>query len=86
MQTTYMWYVRSGYLAADSQFTRAVRSLSTWRRCRTRPTYLPWLLRTGAQGSDALIVDFSDASHTWEMDIKSQRWLCQSIGDEREHA
>lgn len=72
IQTTYMWFARSGYVA--SVLTYSGGDVGVNKAPMQDPAHPPPALVThGGQGSDTYggIVDFFDASTTWEGDIGS---------------
>jgi hypothetical protein len=66
LQTVYMWYARSGYLSGVISYSGGDIALN--RVPLQDPAHEPvGLASHGAAGQDVIVVDFNQASHTWEM-------------------
>jgi poly(3-hydroxybutyrate) depolymerase len=69
LQTVWMWYARSGYLASAISYSGGSSIINT--AMMQDAMNLPAAIAAhGAPGSDALGLDFAQASATWEMAIK----------------
>jgi hypothetical protein len=69
LQTVWMWYARSGYLASVISYSGGSSIINT--AAMQDPKNLPAAIAAhGAPGSDALGLDFAMASATWESAIK----------------
>ncbi|MGH7270408.1 MAG: hypothetical protein ACREJ3_08250, partial [Polyangiaceae bacterium] len=70
LQTVYMWFARSGYLASVISYSGGDDVID--KVPLQDPSNAPAAIAAhGAMGSDALGIDFAQASATWESDIKS---------------
>jgi dienelactone hydrolase len=68
LQTVYMWYARSGYLASVISYSGGSAVIN---QAPAQNNNLPAAIAAhGAPGQDNLIVDFANASTSWEMAIK----------------
>jgi hypothetical protein len=66
LQTVYMWYARSGYLAGGISYSGGDIGIN--RVPLQDPSHVPvGLASHGAAGQDVIGVDFNQGSHTWEM-------------------
>jgi hypothetical protein len=69
LQTVWMWYARSGYIASVISYSGGAAFINT--AAMQDPSNIPAAIAAhGAAGSDALGVDFAMASATWEATIK----------------
>ncbi len=69
LQTVWMWYARSGYLASVISYSGGSAGINA--APMQDASNLPSAIAAhGASGSDALGLDFAQASATWEMQIK----------------
>jgi hypothetical protein len=75
LQTVYMWGARSGYVASVISYSGGYIAInapqSTDAPFENSANIAPAIAAHGAVGSDNLIVDFANASTTWEGMIKS---------------
>jgi hypothetical protein len=69
LQTVWMWYARSGYLASVISYSGGSSFINT-APMQDASNLASAIVAHGASGSDALGVDFAQASATWEMAIK----------------
>jgi len=69
LQTVYMWYMRSGYLASAISFSGGINS-PVPPAMQDPSNKAPVIVAHGAAGSDVLILDFAQASANWENLIK----------------
>ena len=70
LQTVYMWYGRSGYIASAISYSGGDAVIN--KVAMEDPTNVaPVVAAHGAMGSDAFVIDFASASATWESDIKA---------------
>jgi dienelactone hydrolase len=70
LQTVYMWYGRSGYIASVISYSGGTDGLN--QVTLQDPTNLaPAIAAHGAMGQDALGLDFAQESAAWEMAIKT---------------
>ena len=70
LQTVYMWYARSGYVSGVISYSGGDIGIN--QVPLEDPSHEPCGLAShGAAGQDVIIVDFNQASHTWEMDNPS---------------
>jgi len=70
LQTVYMWYARSGYVSGVISYSGGDITIN--HVALEDPTHQPCGLAShGAAGQDVIVVDFNQASHTWEMDNPS---------------
>lgn len=86
LQTTYMWFARSGYVAAVLTYSGGDVGIDT--TAMQDPAHPPRALVThGAQGLDTYggIVDFYNASHAWETDIKNANGFAIDCDDGGNH-
>jgi poly(3-hydroxybutyrate) depolymerase len=69
LQTVWMWFARSGYLASVISYSGgdSVINSAPMQDAMNLPSAIA---AHGASGSDALGLDFAQASATWEMQIK----------------
>lgn len=68
LQTVYMWYARSGYIASAISYSGGIDGAN--QVPLQDPSNLPpVIVAHGAQGSDDLVIDFAQASAQWESDI-----------------
>jgi hypothetical protein len=69
LQTVWMWYARSGYLASVISYSGGSTGLNTapMQDASNLPSAI---VAHGAMGSDDLILDFAQTSATWETAIK----------------
>ncbi|HLK35781.1 MAG TPA: hypothetical protein VKU41_03440 [Polyangiaceae bacterium] len=68
LQTVYMWYARSGYLASVISYSGGSAVIN---QAPMQNNNLPSAIAAhGAPGQDNLVVDFANASVSWEMAIK----------------
>lgn len=76
IQTTWMSYTKSGYLAATATLSGGLPSLNGTYFTPTilqDPTHVPAAMAThGATGVDELVIDFAVASADWEADIQKK--------------
>lgn len=69
LQTVYMWYARSGYIASVISYSGGSDFLNVV--ALQDPMNVPAAIAAhGAMGSDTLVLDFAQASATWESAIK----------------
>jgi dienelactone hydrolase len=65
LQTVYMWYARSGYISGVISYSGGDIGINA--AALQDPTHVPiGLASHGAAGQDQFLVDFNQASHTWE--------------------
>lgn len=65
LQTVYMWYARSGYISGAISYSGGDIGINVVPL--QDPSHLPVALAShGAAGQDVIVVDFNQASHTWE--------------------
>jgi predicted esterase len=65
LQTVYMWYARSGYIASVISYSGGTDTLDQTQM--QDPSNIPAaIVAHGAQGQDALGIDFAQASAQWE--------------------
>ncbi|HLK37007.1 MAG TPA: hypothetical protein VKU41_09685 [Polyangiaceae bacterium] len=69
LQTVWMWYARSGYIASVISYSGG-SALINQAPMQDSMNLAPAIAAHGAPGSDNLIVDFANASVSWEMSIK----------------
>jgi poly(3-hydroxybutyrate) depolymerase len=70
LQSVYMWFARSGYIASVISYSGGDGFIN--KVASQDPSNVaPAIAAHGAMGSDALVLDFANASATWESDIKS---------------
>ncbi len=69
LQTVWMWYARSGYLASVISYSGGSSIINT-APMQDASNLGAAIVAHGASGSDALGLDFAQASATWEMAIK----------------
>jgi predicted esterase len=69
LQTVYMWYQRSGYLASAVSYSGGMNSPIA-PAMQDPSNKAPVIVAHGAMGSDVLILDFAQASAQWETLIK----------------
>jgi hypothetical protein len=70
LQTVYMWYGRSGYIASVISYSGGDATIN--RAAKQDPSNVPAAIAAhGAMGSDAVVLDFASASAAWESAIKS---------------
>jgi hypothetical protein len=69
LQTVWMWYARSGYLASVISYSGGSSVINT-APMQDASNLGAAIAAHGASGSDALGLDFAQASATWEMAIK----------------
>jgi hypothetical protein len=69
LQTVYMWYLRSGYLASAVSFSGGI-SAPVPPMMQDPSNKAPVIVAHGAMGSDVLILDFAQSSANWENLIK----------------
>ena len=69
LQTVWMWYARSGYLASVISYSGGSAGINAapMQDASNLPSAI---VAHGAMGSDDLVLDFAQASATWEMQIK----------------
>lgn len=76
IQTTWMSYAKSGYLAATATLSGGLPSLNGTYFTPTilqDPTHVPAAMVThGATGVDVIVIDFAVASADWEADIQKK--------------
>jgi hypothetical protein len=71
LQTVYMWYARSGYVASVLSYSGGDVTIDT-TTMQDPSNIPPAVVAHGAMGMDTFAtVDFYTASHTWETDIKN---------------
>lgn len=74
LQTVYMWHARSGYVASVISYSGGEIGLNDATASdaplEDSTNIEPAIAAHGAAGSDSLIVDFANASATWESAIK----------------
>jgi hypothetical protein len=70
LQTVWMWYARSGYLASVISYSGGSSIINT-APMQDMSNLPSAIVAHGASGSDALGLDFAMTSATWEMAIKS---------------
>jgi len=78
LQTTWMSYVRSGYIAAAVTLSGGLDELTAGQSLTPLtlqdPSDVPSVMAVhGAPGSDVVIIDFSEASAAWEADIATKK-------------
>jgi hypothetical protein len=78
LQTTWMSYVRSGYVAAAVTLSGGLDELSAGASLTPTtlqdPSNVPSVMAVhGAPGSDVVIIDFAEASAAWEADIATKK-------------
>jgi hypothetical protein len=67
LQTVYMWYARSGYIAGGISYSGGDGYVN--HAALQDPSHYPvGVASHGAAGSDVVGIDFNQASHTWETD------------------
>ena len=75
LQTVYMWAARSSYVASVISYSGGYIAINGPQASdamyENKANIAPAIAAHGAQGSDALIVDFASASQTWESQIKT---------------
>jgi hypothetical protein len=65
LQTVYMWYARSGYVSGVISYSGGDIGINVVPM--QDPSHIPvGLASHGAAGQDQFLVDFNQASHTWE--------------------
>jgi dienelactone hydrolase len=70
LQTVWMWFARSGYLASVISYSGGDSLIN--KAAMQDPAHPPPAIAAhGAMGSDQLVLDFAQASATWEGDIKT---------------
>jgi hypothetical protein len=70
LQTVYMWFARSGYVASVLSYSGGDVIIDT-TAMQDPSNVAPAVVAHGAMGVDVASVDFYAASHTWENDIKN---------------
>jgi poly(3-hydroxybutyrate) depolymerase len=70
LQTVWMWFARSGYLASVISYSGGDSTINK-APMQDPSNYAPAIAAHGAAGQDALILDFAQASATWESEIKT---------------
>jgi predicted esterase len=70
LQTVYMWYARSGYIASAISYSGGIDGANQ-APLQDPSNVPPVIVAHGAQGSDELVLDFAQASAQWESDIKT---------------
>jgi dienelactone hydrolase len=86
LQTTYMWYARSGYVASVLTYSGGNDTLD--ETALQDPAHPPAALVThGAQGKDTSggVIDFAMASAAWEAEIKSAHGFAIDCNDGGAH-
>ena len=84
LQTVYMWYGRSGYIASVISYSGGDATIN--KAQSQDPTNIPAAIAAhGAMGSDALILDFASASATWESEIKADKGFSIDCNDGGNH-
>jgi hypothetical protein len=78
LQTTWMSYVRSGYVAAAVTLSGGLDELTAGESLTPTtlqdPSNVPSVMAVhGAPGSDVVIIDFAEASAAWEADIATKK-------------
>jgi hypothetical protein len=75
LQTVYMWHARSGYVASVISYSGGEIAINDATASdaplEDSTNIAPAIAAHGAAGQDSLVVDFANASATWEMNIKS---------------
>ena len=70
LQTVYMWFARSGYIASVISYSGGDSTIN--KAAMQDPSNIaPAIAAHGAMGSDQLVLDFAQASATWEGEIKT---------------
>jgi predicted esterase len=70
LQTVYMWYARSGYLASVISYSGGDATIND--APKQDPSNLPpAIVAHGASGSDTFVLDFAMTSATWESEISA---------------
>lgn len=76
LQTTWMSYARSGYVAAAVTLSGGLEEVGGFSGTPTTlqdPTNVPSVMAVhGAEGSDVVVIDFAVASAAWEADIATK--------------
>ncbi|MGD0678434.1 MAG: hypothetical protein ABSC94_23755 [Polyangiaceae bacterium] len=84
LQTVYMWYARSGYIASAISYSGGIDGLN--QAPMQDPSNVPPVIAAhGAQGSDALGIDFAEASTQWETNIKQAGGFSVDCNDGGNH-
>lgn len=84
LQTVYMWYGRSGYIASVISYSGGDATIN--KAPSQDPTNVPAAIAAhGAMGSDDLILDFASASATWESEIKADNGFSIDCNDGGNH-
>jgi len=68
LQTVYMWYARSGYIASAISYSGGIDGANQ-ASLQDPSNVPPVIVAHGAQGSDQFVIDFAQASAQWESDI-----------------
>ncbi len=86
IQTTYMWFARSGYVASVLTYSGGDVGINT-APIQDAAHPPPALVTHGAKGSDTYggVVDFFDSSTKWETDIKSANGFAIDCNDGGTH-
>ncbi len=89
LQTTWMSYVRSGYIAAAVSLSGGLDGLGGAYLTPTTlqdPSAVPSVMAVhGKPGSDVVIIDFSVASAAWEADIAKKKGFSMDCNTEGGH-
>jgi len=89
LQTTWMSYVRSGYIAAAVSLSGGLDGLGGAYLTPTTledPTAVPSIMAVhGKPGEDVVIIDFSVASAAWEADIAKKKGFSMDCNTEGGH-
>ena len=84
LQTVYMWYARSGYIASVISYSGGDATIN--KVAAQDPSNVPAAIAAhGAMGSDAIGIDFASASATWESEIKAQGGFSVDCNDGGSH-
>jgi poly(3-hydroxybutyrate) depolymerase len=70
LQTVWMWYGRSGYIASAISYSGGEATVNKVA-LQDPSNVAPAIAAHGAMGSDAFVLDFANASATWESSIKT---------------
>ncbi len=89
LQTTWMSYVRSGYIAAAVSLSGGLDGLGGAYLTPTTlqdPTAVPSIMAVhGKPGEDVVVIDFSVASAAWEADIAKKKGFSMDCNTEGGH-
>jgi hypothetical protein len=84
LQTVYHWYARSGYVASVISYSGGAAFINQTQL--QDPAHAPPAIAAhGAPGSDALGIDFANASATWETAIKNAGGFVIDCNDGSSH-